>query len=255
MKTRIINTDIFRDENFQNLDDKETRIILFILANDQLGLLPVWKPNISEVAFFCGTTKDKILSTLEKSQSFGIHFLSDLGWIIFEEKFSYFNYKGGKTQNAKRKEWESLPSDIQKLVDVDGNIDQLLGNHCSSIEHINHKSEIINNKSEIKNQKTEENISPKIQNTFEESLGVELSKSKANVSAEKTLKNKMLKMFPDKDPEEMLCYVIQGVRALNEETPDTQYVIESLNSLNNKLPKILIRLQNRKKQFNNNKPL
>jgi DNA-binding transcriptional regulator YhcF (GntR family) len=142
------------------------------------------------------------------------------------------------------------------------NIEKENENQTETKQKTNRKQiETNNNDKNIKNDKNDKKqiqniyISPKIQNTFEESLGVELSKSKANVSAEKTLKNKMLKMFPDKDPEEMLCYVIQGVRALNEETPDTQYVIESLNSLNNKLPKILIRLQNRKKQFNNNKPL
>lgn len=154
MKTRILNTQIYRDDYFQELADKEKLIAIFLMTNDKIGLYPVYTMPIREVAFYNNTTESFVEEVLDKLQPLGIFYINK--YFIIAEKFTYSNYKGGKTQKAKEREYETIPKEIREYVDEEGNIAQSLLNHCSIIEHINHKPETINYKSEtINNKKTD----------------------------------------------------------------------------------------------------
>ena len=155
METRILGTGIWTDPKFRELDDKEARITLFLLSNDRIPTLPCYQIGLDEVAFYCGTTVQKVTETIPKLTYFGIYY--KFGYFILSDKFTRARYTGGKTEESRKRLWESYPEQIREFVDIEGCIDQRLGNDCPTVGSINHKSEIINHKSEIINKK-EKNI-------------------------------------------------------------------------------------------------
>lgn len=156
METRILGTGIWTDPKFRELDDKEARITLFLLSNDRIPTLPCYQIGLDEVAFYCGTTVQKVTETIPKLTYFGIYY--KFGYFILSDKFTRARYTGGKTEGSRKRLWESYPEQIREFVDIEGCIDQRLGNDCPTVGSINHKSEIINHKSEIKNTELAEKV-------------------------------------------------------------------------------------------------
>jgi hypothetical protein len=156
METRILGTGIWTDPKFRELDDKEARITLFLLSNDRIPTLPCYQIGLDEVAFYCGTTVQKVTETIPKLTYFGIYY--KFGYFILSDKFTRARYTGGKTEKSRKRLWESYPEQIREFVDIEGCIDQRLGNDCPTVGSINHKSEIINHKSEIKNTELAEKV-------------------------------------------------------------------------------------------------
>jgi len=153
MKTRIINTKLYRDKNFRELTDKNKYIVIYILTNEYLEALPVVEIELGLLAYHCQATKQYLEELLPKLRYYGIGYKH--GCLFVTDKFTYANYKGGKTANVKIKQYESLPDEVKQYVNPAGVIGQWLGNDCSMIEHINHKTKTINNKSETINHKSE----------------------------------------------------------------------------------------------------
>lgn len=158
MKTRIIRTEIYRDSNFRSLSDKDKFIVLFLLTNEYLEPLPVVKVDIDLLSFHCSTNAQYLIKLIEELSYFEVFYKDD--YLIVGEKFTYANYKGGKTASRKQELYESLPDSIRELTDIDGRIAQPLLNRCSTLEHINHKPKIINHKPKI--------INSEIEKSFEE---------------------------------------------------------------------------------------
>jgi len=154
METRILGTGIWTDPKFRELDDKEARITLFLLSNDRIPTLPCYQIGLDEVAFYCGTTVQKVTETIPKLTYFGIYY--KFGYFILSDKFTRARYTGGKTEESRKRLWESYPEQIREFVDIEGCIDQRLGNDCPTVGSINHKSEIINKKE--KNIELAENV-------------------------------------------------------------------------------------------------
>jgi len=153
METRILSTELWRDDSFIALEDKEKVILWFLLCNDRIPTLPAYKISQREIAFFCSTTVEKVNEVIPKLKQFGVFLVQE--YFLITDKFTRPFYTGGKTEKARERLWNSYPDEIKKLVDVEGRIGQSLGNHCSTIGSINHKPETINHKSEIINQKPE----------------------------------------------------------------------------------------------------
>jgi len=156
METRILGTGIWTDPKFRELDDKEARITLFLLSNDRIPTLPCYQIGLDEVAFYCGTTVQKVTETIPKLTYFGIYY--KFGYFILSDKFTRARYTGGKTEESRKRLWESYPEQIREFVDIEGCIDQRLGNDCPTVGSINHKSKTINQKSEIKNTELAEKV-------------------------------------------------------------------------------------------------
>ena len=154
MQTRIINTKIYRDRKFRQLSDKDKFIVIFLLTNEYLEALPIVEIELGLLAFHV-TTTEKYLESLikEKLSYFQVYYMG--GFLIIGGLFTYSNYNGGKTKKKKEQLYNELPDDMKEYVDIEGNIAQsllnALLNDCSTIEHINHKSETINHKSETIN--------------------------------------------------------------------------------------------------------
>lgn len=157
MDTRILNTIIYRDKVFRKLEDKDKFIVLFLLTNEFLECIPIVEIGLDLLAFNCSTNEQYMKKLLPKLEYFEIFYID--GFLMIGDKFTYSNYKGGKTAKKKIKLIEDLPIHIRRYIDAEDNIGQLLVNDCSIIEHINHKSETINHKSEtINSEKKSEKI-------------------------------------------------------------------------------------------------
>jgi hypothetical protein len=141
-----------------SLEDKEQKIILFLLTNDKMPVLPAYQIAKTEIAFYCGTTVQKVEDVHPKIKSFGIHSVQD-DWYVIEEKFTRAVYTGGKTEKARERVWNNFPPFIKKIIDLDGFIAQSLLNDSHSSElptaSINHISYTRNQKPETINHKTE----------------------------------------------------------------------------------------------------
>jgi hypothetical protein len=184
MDTRILSTDIWRDQEFRKLDDKDARILLFILTNDQVTVLPAYKIGLDEIAFYTGTNSQRIEGLIPRLEYFGVYFIE--GYFLLTNKFTRAKYSGGKTEEKRLRVWEEYPVKLQEIVDTEGFIDQSLLNRSPIIGDINHKPITINKKPENKNQKEEINFQEisdklsvsleKVKDTYERILDYEKSK-------------------------------------------------------------------------------
>lgn len=154
MQTRIINTKIYRDKQFRKLSHKDKFVLIFLLTNEYLEALPVVEIDLEVLAFNSSTTEEYLETLIPKLSYFQVFYID--GYLFVGDLFTYANYKGGKTSKRKKELYDSLPDNIKKYIDIEGDIAQLLGNDCSIIEHINHKSKNIKHKSKIINHKTAE---------------------------------------------------------------------------------------------------
>lgn len=169
METRILSTSIWRDTQFRKLDDKSARVVLFLLTNDKIPVLPAYQMPLDEIAFYCGTTTQKVEELIPQLPDFGI--LYSEGWFIISNKFTRSKYMGGKTQEKRKNLWSYLPEKLQLLIDTEGNIDQSLINDWSTYASINHKSKTINHKSKTINLKKDKKSYEEIITHFNETFG------------------------------------------------------------------------------------
>jgi hypothetical protein len=146
MKTRIINTELYRDKNFRSLSHKDRFVLIFLLTNEYLEALPVVAIDLELLAFHTSVTEQYLSDLIPKLSYFQLFYID--GFLIVGDLFTYANYRGGKTDNRKNELYEKLPDNIKDYVNLEGVIAQSLLNHCSIVEHIKHKPEIINHKSE-----------------------------------------------------------------------------------------------------------
>jgi len=163
METRILSTDIWRDHEFRKLDDKDARILLFILTNDQVTVLPAYKIGFDEIAFYTGTTVQKVENLIPRLKYFGVFFIEN--FFLLTNKFTRAKYSGGKTTEKRLRVWSEYPTRLQEIIDIEGSIGQSFLNDSSIIGDINHKpitnnhkTETIKQKPEIKNPKEEDEL-------------------------------------------------------------------------------------------------
>lgn len=178
MESRIICTEIWRSPDFRKLDSESKNVILFLLTNDKIPVLPVYQIPLDEICFYCNVSEKKLAEVFVHLHKFGIYYVDE--YFVIEDRFTRAKYTGGKTESKREKIYQLLPDSIKELLDLEGNIGQSLGNHCSTIGHINHKPKTINHKSENINQKSKtefsefldltENVCQEIANKYNVSL-------------------------------------------------------------------------------------
>lgn len=120
METRYICPEIWRDEEFMKLSDKERNVILFLLTNDKIGLFPLYAISVEEIAFYCSISKPKIIKLLHNLQHFGINFYKN--YIFLRESFTRTKYFGPKTAEKMKRLHRNFPKEIRDIVDIEGNI-------------------------------------------------------------------------------------------------------------------------------------
>lgn len=156
VKSRIVYTHIWQDENFVALTETAQRFVLYLVTNRTIGLLPTYAVSDREACFDLSCQDKQVsineLNALRKEiEKVGISYIA--GYYVFENNFAQYEYSGGKTLSAKTRELSTLPQQVLEYLNNNKNIALSLGNHCPTIENINHKSEIINNKSYIQRSK------------------------------------------------------------------------------------------------------
>lgn len=149
METRIIKTNLYRNTKFRNLTNEDKFIVIFLLTNEFLDCLPAVEVGLDVLAFNCCVTQQKLESKINTFTDFGIFYID--GYLLISDKYTYANYKGGKTEKKKNLLFDQLPDNIKLCFTESGEIGQSLPNHCPTVGHINHKSEIINQKPEMIN--------------------------------------------------------------------------------------------------------
>ena len=157
MESRIICTEIWRSAEFRKLDHVSRTVVLFLLTNDKIPVLPVYQIPFDEICFYCNISEKKLNELIPDLPKFGIFFIDE--HFVITNKFTRAKYNGGKTEEKRKRLYDSLPVSIRNIVDIEGDIDQSLPNDCPTQQSINHKSEIINHKSETINQKSKTEFS------------------------------------------------------------------------------------------------
>lgn len=134
MNYRQISTKIWKDDKFVSLDDSCQKLVLYLITNSQIGLIPVYKIQEREVLFDLCWNKDKYQKCLEKIKSVGIYLIDE--YILLDNQFANYFITGGKTEEERNRQINSLPENIKLWVNNDISIAQLLSNHSPMIETI-----------------------------------------------------------------------------------------------------------------------
>jgi len=179
MESRIICTEIWRNADFRKLDHPSRNVVLFLLTNDKIPVLPVYQIPFDEICFYCNISEKKLLELIPDLPKFGIFFIDE--HFVITNKFTRAKYNGGKTEDKRKRLYDSLPVSIKNLVDIEGDIDQSLLNDCPTQQSINHKSETINHKTKTEYSRFEDltddvcqQVADQYQRTLQEVLDVRM---------------------------------------------------------------------------------
>lgn len=142
MKTRILHTKIWKDTYFSSLTDKQARVFLFLLTNDNVNMHGIYELNDMEIKLWCQIKTDKQLALIKQKFEEDQRFFFPKGWVIINNHGKYNTYGNGEKQEVSyRKEYEQIP---QYVLDYKDNLNTSM--HTGGILDINHKPEIINKK-------------------------------------------------------------------------------------------------------------
>jgi hypothetical protein len=148
VKSRVLYPEeMWRNDQFQELDVQSRYLAMYLINNPHIGLTPAYRISDREIIFETGLTAAQLKASRLKVQAVGIYFLE--GYCCLRNSFGYFDYCGGKTEAAKKREFDSLPESVKTYL-AEGIIGQSLPNGSPTVEHINQKEEIINDKSDTK---------------------------------------------------------------------------------------------------------
>jgi hypothetical protein len=145
MKTRVIQTSIWRDilDEPMNIDTK--LLYMYLLTNEHIGQTDYLKVIESEVSFYTGLDQKQIKFCLKQLEDVGLIRIYS-NWVMFTNgAYIQSYYKGKKNEKAQKKELSAIPNDVLKFFSDTLSIPY----QYTSDSTINNKSYILNNKSEI----------------------------------------------------------------------------------------------------------
>ena len=149
MKTRVIHTKIWKDQYFFTLNDKESKVFLFLLTNDSINMCGIYELNDEEIKLWCHVSTEELQQIKDKFVRDN-RFLFKNGWVgvINHKKYNTYG-KGNLQEKAYTREISLIPKDVKMVFNT-----SMDTSNC--ILDINHKSETINNKSYIKDHNSED---------------------------------------------------------------------------------------------------
>jgi len=143
MKTRIIQTKIYKDDYFASLNRAEKLLFLYLLTNERVNLIGIYEITGREIKFDLDLNEDELISAKERLVA-DKKFVFLNNWVKIINYEKYNNYSGSQNVKAKEKEISLLPKDLIGSIDSVSDFSNSLNNH---------KSEIRNKKSEIRKSK------------------------------------------------------------------------------------------------------
>jgi hypothetical protein len=151
MKTRIIQTRFWDDDQVQKVSPLARYLWIFLITNKELGMSNYNKIPDIFIQYYTGLNTEEIKrckKELEKTKK--LFFKDD--WVYIRKLEDHNKYQNSpKNFPTYLKELSVVPSDIEEYFKKkDSSID--------SSRHSNHKSKIRNKKSEIQNKKSKEEV-------------------------------------------------------------------------------------------------
>lgn len=152
MKTRILQTKIWKDSYFSSLNHSERLLFLYLLTTERVNILHCYEVTSREISFDTGINTpmvDDIKAKFKKDNKFD--FYKD--WVRIINAYKYEDYRGEKNDTAKEKLLREMSEDVLAWYKgvLDRGIDR--GIDTPSIGSINHNTEIISNKEVVKEKK------------------------------------------------------------------------------------------------------
>jgi hypothetical protein len=149
MKTRIIRTDIYKDETMLSLTPDARFIVVYLYTNSHIGLLDLYKIPVQLIQLETGYDISTIKLVLDKSQELKIIQHHKHLWVkLLRKDFGALVYSGESNEIAIQKYLSEIPPEVSIFFGLDGSVD-------TSVQST-YKSEIRNKKSKIRNQKESE---------------------------------------------------------------------------------------------------
>lgn len=140
-KQRMINTKIWEDAWFNQLDPIEKLFFIYLLTNPMTNIIGVYELSKGTIGRSTGLESrvvDEILSRFEKA---GKVFYQE-GWVILKNFIKHQNYKSPKIKAGIEAEMANLPQDIRKFVDEGYGIDTLSHTNTNTNSNTNINSNI-----------------------------------------------------------------------------------------------------------------
>lgn len=115
MKTRVIQTEIFRDEIFNRLNADTKYLYLTVILNPDISQTRIYKCPDRFLGIYAGMTSSQLDKCKDDLEIAGLAFFKD-GWICIASDIGYIesHYGGSKNIAAQVKEFESIPKVILK---------------------------------------------------------------------------------------------------------------------------------------------
>ncbi len=113
MKTRVINTDIFRDELFTSLNIDTRYLYLTTILNPDISQTRIYKCPDSFLEMYSGIPHQQIEKCKNDLDIAGLAFFKD-GWICVGSDIGFVRsyYSGAKNISSQVKEFENIPKKI-----------------------------------------------------------------------------------------------------------------------------------------------
>jgi len=113
MKTRVIYTDIWKDEDFHSLNSDTKIFYLVILLNEDIGQTRIYKCSDRMLEMYSGLTAQQISKCKDDLEVAQLAYFKD-GYICIASNLGFIesHYGGKKNDIARAKEFERIPKDV-----------------------------------------------------------------------------------------------------------------------------------------------
>ena len=134
-KQRYINTKIWEDNWFSNLDQIEQLVFIYLLTNPMTNILGAYELSKATIGRATGLESrmlDEILKRFERDEK--VFYVE--GWVIIHNFIKNQNYNSPKIKKGIMSEYENVPENVRKFI----NIGYIYG--IDTISHINSNSNL-----------------------------------------------------------------------------------------------------------------
>lgn len=141
MKTRVIQTKIWKDNYIGELNRVEKLLFIYLLTNEKVNLCGIYELSDREIKFDLDITEPELQDSKAHLQADGkFIFLNNWVRIINYEKYN--TYSGALNETAKERELLLVPKEIQYPIDTLSDFSNSLSNKKSIISN---KKQVISN--------------------------------------------------------------------------------------------------------------
>lgn len=146
-KQRYINTKIWEDAWFSDLDQIEQLVFIYLLTNPMTNIIGAYELSKATIGRATGLERRVVEEILDRFEKTGKVFYRN-GWVVIKNFIKHQNYRSPQIQKGIEVEMENLPLEIRELLKTPYGIDTLLHSNTNSNTNTN-----TNTKAELKEEK------------------------------------------------------------------------------------------------------